>query len=59
MSHIDDTLDFLAGSSWFSTLDVASRVLAGGVEECDKDETAFATPFGHLDCVMPQQRFSG
>ena len=29
LPRIDDTLDMLAGKQWFSTLDLASRLLAG------------------------------
>ena len=51
---IDDTLDVLAGSSWFSTLDLASGYWQVGMEECDREKTAFATPFGLFQFkVMP------
>ena len=53
LPRIDDTLDVLGGSSWFSTLDLASGYWQVGVEECDKEKTAFATPFGLFLKVMP------
>ena len=54
LPRIDDTLDVLAGSSWFSTLDLASGYWQVGMEECDREKTAFATPFGLFQFkVMP------
>ena len=54
LPRIDDTLDVLAGSSWFSAHDLESGYWQVGVEECDKNKTAFATPFGLFQFkVMP------
>ncbi|KRY44716.1 Transposon Ty3-G Gag-Pol polyprotein [Trichinella britovi] len=44
--RIDDTLDALAGSQWFSTLDLASGYLQVEVAEPDREKTAFSTPMG-------------
>ena len=38
LPRIDDTLDVLAGSSWFTTLDLASGYWQVGVEEGDKEK---------------------
>ncbi|KAK3090931.1 hypothetical protein FSP39_015821 [Pinctada imbricata] len=46
LPRIDETLDTLAGSRWFSTLDLASGYWQVGVAECDKEKTAFATHRG-------------
>ena len=44
--HIDDKLDVLAGSCWFSTLDLATGYWLVEVFDKDKEKTAFSTPFG-------------
>ena len=46
LPRIDDTLDTLAGSVWFSTLDMLSDYWQVEVAEEDKDKTAFATRDG-------------
>ena len=52
--RIDDTLDSLSGSCWFSTLDLASGYWQVEMKDSDKEKTAFRTPFGlfHFK-VMP------
>ena len=55
LPRIDDTLDALVGSQWFSTLDLSSRYWQVEVSEEDKPKTAFSTGTGGL-CqfkVMP------
>ena len=44
--RIDDTLDTLAGSQWFSTLDLVSGYWQIIVDEVDREKTAFCTPEG-------------
>eukprot|EP00731_Ephydatia_muelleri_P034670 Em0071g11a len=52
--RIDDTLDVLAGSCWFSTLDLASGYWQVEVDDKDREKTAFSTPFGLYQFkVMP------
>ena len=46
LPRIDETLDTLAGSTWFSTLDMLSGYWQVEVAEGDKDKTAFATHDG-------------
>lgn len=46
LPRIEETLDSLAGSRWFSTMDLASGYNQVPVEEADKPKTAFCTPFG-------------
>ena len=43
LPHIDDTLDTLAGSSWFTTLDLLSGYWQLEVAENDREKTAFST----------------
>ena len=54
LPRVDDTLETLSGSKWFSTLDLLSGYWQVKVEECDRDKTAFVTKEG-LDefKVMP------
>ena len=61
---IDDTLDILSGSKWFSTLDLISGYWQIEVAKEDRDKTAFCTQEGFLslklclsDYVMLQQLF--
>jgi transposase InsO family protein/predicted aspartyl protease len=44
--RIDDTLDALAGSTWFSCADCAYGYWQIGMDERDKEKTAFATRGG-------------
>ena len=54
LPRINDTLDTLAGSRWFSTLDLLSGYWQVEVEECDREKTAFCTPEGLFEFrVMP------
>ena len=46
LPRIDDTLDTLHGSMWFTTLDLASGYWQVGVEKRDQHRTAFSTPNG-------------
>ena len=51
---IDDTLDTLSGTKWFSTIDQASGYWQVEREPTDREKTAFVTPFGlHQFRVMP------
>ena len=43
LPRIDDTLDTLAGSSWFTTLDPFSGYWQLEVAENDREKTAFST----------------
>ncbi|CAG8809055.1 13336_t:CDS:2, partial [Gigaspora rosea] len=43
--RIDDLLDALLGSSWHSTLDLASGYWQVEVEEVDRPKTAFTASF--------------
>ena len=52
--RIDDTIDTLSGSKFFTTLDLASGYWQVPVDDDDKEKTAFATPSGfHQFEVMP------
>ena len=54
LSRIDATLDSLAGSTLFTTLDLASGYWQVEVAPEDKKKTAFSTPNGHFEFnVMP------
>ena len=46
LPRIDDTLDMLSGSHWFSTIDLASGYWQVEVAREDQEKTAFSTPFG-------------
>ena len=47
LPRIDATLDSLAGSTYFSTLCLASGYWQVEIEDQDKEKTAFSTPNGH------------
>ncbi len=52
--RVDDILDTLAGSRWFSTLDLLSGYWQVEVKPKDREKTAFCTPEGLFEfCVMP------
>ncbi|KAL5457023.1 hypothetical protein EMCRGX_G034258 [Ephydatia muelleri] len=52
--RIDATLESLAGSTLFTTLDLASGYWQVEIEEDDKEKTAFSTEKGHFEFnVMP------
>jgi len=52
--RIDDTLDTLSGSKWFSTLDLLSGYWQVEVEEADREKAAFSTQHGLFEFkVMP------
>ena len=54
LPRIDETLDSLSGSTYFTTLDLAAGYWQVGIEECDKEKTAFSTRRGHYEFnVMP------
>ena len=54
MPRIDDTLDTLSGSKWFSTLDLASGYWQVEMSDKDKQKTAFITNQGLYEFrVMP------
>ena len=54
LPRIDETLELLAGSKYFSTLDLASGYWQVEVEEADREKTAFSTRDGHYEFnVMP------
>ena len=54
LPRIDETLDTLHGSHWFSTLDLLSGYWQVEVAESDRPKTAFSTPEGHYQFrVMP------
>ena len=53
--RIDDALDCLAGSRWFSVLDLRSGYYQIAMAEEDKDKTAFICPLGFYQFErMPQ-----
>ena len=54
LPRIDTTLDTLAGSKWFSTLDLISGYWQVEVNPEDREKTAFCTPNGLFEFkVMP------
>ena len=54
LPRVDDTLDTLSGSCWFTTLDLISGYWQVELEEKDKEKTAFSTPDGLFEFnVMP------
>ena len=54
LPRVDDTLDTLAGSKWFSTLDLLSGYWQVEVDPEDRQKTAFCTPDGLFEFkVMP------
>ena len=54
LPRIDDSLDTLSGSEWFSTLDLASGYWQVKMHPDDAEKTAFSTPKGLFEfTVMP------
>ena len=54
LPRVDDSIDALSGSCWFSTLDLASGYWKVEVEEKDRPKTAFTTGSGlYQFTVMP------
>ena len=54
LPRIEDNLDSLSGSAWFSTLDLASGFWQVKMEEDSKEKTAFCTRYGLFQWkVMP------
>lgn len=54
LPRIDETLDTLAGSKWFTTLDLISGYWQVEMSEKDKEKTAFCTSCGLFEFnVMP------
>lgn len=53
MPHIQDLLDALNGSAWYSSLNLASGYWQIEVTELDKLKTAFTTPYDLIRiCIM-------
>ena len=54
ISRVDECLDSLTGSKWFSCLDLNYVFCLIGLDPTDKEKTAFATSLGlHQFTVMP------
>ena len=54
LPRVDDTLDTLSGSQWFSTIDLVSGYWQVEIEEPDRPKTAFCTTEGLFQFrVMP------
>ena len=54
LPRIDESLDLLSGSKWFSTLDLAQGYFQVEMEDGDKEKTAFSTHVGHYQFkVLP------
>ena len=54
LPHVNDTLDTLAGSEWFTTLDLLCGYWQVQMEESDREKTAFITQEGLFEFqVMP------
>ncbi|XP_067293892.1 uncharacterized protein [Pseudorasbora parva] len=57
--RIDDALDCLAGSKWFSVLDLRSGYYQIAMAEEDKEKTAFICPLGFYQFERMPQGISG
>ena len=54
LPRIDEMLNALSGSQWFSTLDLASRYWQVTMHPNDREKTAFVTQYGTYEFnVMP------
>ena len=54
LPRVDETLELLAGSTYFTTLDLASGYWQVEIDENSKKKTAFSTTRGHYEFnVMP------
>ena len=54
LPRVDETLDTLSGSQWFSTLDLLSGYWQVEMSPTDREKTAFSTPEGLYEFkVMP------
>lgn len=51
LPRIDDSLSTLAGSQWFTTLDLISGYWQVEVAEQDREKTAFCTAEGLYDAI--------
>jgi transposase InsO family protein len=49
LPRIEEGLDLLRNSNWFSTIDLKSGFWQIAMEESDIEKTAFASPFGHFE----------
>lgn len=56
---IDDALDCLSGSKWFSVLDLRSGYYQIAVAEEDKEKTAFICPLGFYQFERMTQGITG
>ena len=52
LPNIDDMLDTLEGSQWFTTLDLISGNWQEEMKESDRPKTAFSTPKGLFEFNM-------
>lgn len=54
LPRIDESLDSLSGSQFFSTLDLRSGYWQIAMDPASQEKTAFTTPLGHFEfAVMP------
>ncbi|KAK7926034.1 hypothetical protein WMY93_008344 [Mugilogobius chulae] len=54
LPRVDDALDALSGSAWFSTMDLQHGYWQVELEDCDREKTAFTTGSGRYHFkVMP------
>ncbi|KAL6478669.1 hypothetical protein MHYP_G00121020 [Metynnis hypsauchen] len=59
MPRIDDALDCLSGSRWFSVLDLRSGYYQIAMSEEDKEKTAFICPLGFFQFERMPQEITG
>ena len=54
LPHVDDTLDMLSQTQYFSTLDLAAGYWQVRMDRDSQEKTAFSICSGHCEfCVMP------